>query len=410
MIYILLGALVVILTLLVFIWRLSLKNNALKQTLELERQNTQNLTQVFRGLSQEALLSNNHHFIELAKSTFEKLLDSTKEDMSHRQKQVGSLVEPIQKALAQVDEKIGLLEKERIAAYVDLKRQVGDLLTSQLQLKTETANLVKALRTPTGRGQWGEMQLKRVVEMAGMINHCDFIEQGPLDEGRLRPDMIINLPGSHHIVVDAKTPLMAYLESLETEDDLRKAELLGEHAQQVRKHVKLLSQRSYWEQFEKSPDFVIMFLPGEAFFSAALERDPSLIEYGVKEKVILATPTTLIALLRAVAFGWRQESLAENAKVMGELGRELYKRLSDMTGHLSRLGKSVNGAVENYNAAVGTFERRVLVTARKFQEMDSSLGHETLSPLPPIDSQTRPVHAEESDYSTNPEGITYDKE
>jgi DNA recombination protein RmuC len=226
-----------------------------------------------------------------------------------------------------------------------------------------------------------------------MISHCDFIEQARVDEGRLRPDMVVNLPGGKKIIVDAKTPLAAYLESLEALEDSQRRFHLEEHARQVRSHIRSLSQRAYWEQFQPTPEFVVMFLPGEAFFSAALEKDPSLIEVGVQERVILATPTTLIALLRAVAFGWRQENIAENARLISDLGKELYKRLDDMNESLHRMGRNIRQVVDGYNQTVGTFERRVLVSARKLNELDSSLKQDALQTPNPLDSTPRSVQS-----------------
>ena len=299
----------------------------------------------------------------------------------------------VQQALLKVDGKINDLEKERVGAYEVLKQQVNELIHSQKELRLETSNLVKALRAPTVRGQWGEIQLKRVVEMAGMVSHCDFTEQVSTntENGRLRPDMIVRLPGGKQIIVDAKAPLSAYLEALEAPDEAMRQEKMAEHARQVRAHIRNLSARAYWDQFESSPEFVVLFLPGETFFSAALEKDPSLIEVGVKERVILATPTTLIALLRAVAFGWRQESIAENAKVISELGRELYKRISDLGGHFNRLGRHLGQALDSYNQSVGTLEKRVLVTARKFKDLDSSAPD--LDELNQIDQLPRQIQA-----------------
>lgn len=332
------------------------------------------LTNTFKALSADALSANNQSFLDLAKSTLEKFQESAKTDLTHRQKAIGELLTPVQQALSKVDIKLVDLEKERVGAYQVLRNQVAELVNSQKALRQETSNLVKALRTPSVRGQWGEMQLKRVVEMAGMVAYCDFIEQVSMDSenGRLRPDMVVNLPGDKKIIVDAKAPLSAYLEALEAQDEETRSEKLIEHARQVRTHIKALSQRAYWDQFESTPEFVILFLPGETFFSAALEKDPTLIEVGVREKVILATPTTLIALLRSVSYGWRQESIAKNAKAISELGRELYKRVSDLGNHMTRMGRHLGQVVDSYNQTVGTLERRVLVSARKFKTLDNS--------------------------------------
>ncbi len=328
---------------------------------------------LLESMSQKALIANNESFLNLAKSTFQDLHDRAKGEMDQKQTTLQKMIEPLQKSLEQVDQKMENLEKERAHAFTDLRRQVTDLILTQKELRLETSNLVKALRTPTGRGQWGEMQLKRVVEMAGMLSHCDFLEQVSVAEGRLRPDLIIRLPGKKTIVVDAKTPLMAYLEAFECNDEHKKNQLLQDHARQVRNHIRILSQRNYFEQFDQSPEFVVMFIPGESIFSAALEADPSLIEYGVHERVIMATPTTLIALLRAVSYGWQQEAVAENARQIWQLGRDFYKRLTDFSVHLGRVGKHLSQSVGAYNDSIGTFEKRVLVSARKFKELDPGL-------------------------------------
>jgi len=268
--------------------------------------------------------------------------------------------------------------------------QVQSLIGTQEQLRTETGNLVKALRAPSVRGRWGEIQLRRVVEIAGMLPFCDFAEQETLNtsEGRLRPDLIVKLPGGKNVVVDAKTPLQAYLEAIEaTDDDVRRLKLV-EHARQVRDHMTKLSSKAYWEQFEASPEFVVMFLPGETFFSAALEQDPGLIEQGVGWRVIPASPTTLIALLKAVAYGWNQEKLARNAQEISALGKELHDRLRSLFGHLEAAGKGLDRAVECYNKAIGTLESRVMVSARKFGELGAAVTEE-IPEIEPIETTAR---------------------
>lgn len=382
------------------------KNTELLSALDYERLQAQEklhllekaqirLSETFKNLSAEALSANNQNFLHLAKSTLERFQSSATQDLTQRQKSIAEMLNPMHVALNKFDGKVQDLEKQRVGAYEVLRQQVSDLVISQKELRQETSNLVKALRSPSVRGQWGEMQLKRVVEMAGMISHCDFLEQvsAQTDVGRLRPDMIINLPGNKKVIVDAKAPLSAYLESLEAPDEATRIEKLQEHARQVRTHVRALGQRAYWDQFDFTPEFVVLFLPGETFFSAALEQDPSLIEMGVKEKVILATPTTLIALLRAVAYGWRQESIAENARHISDLGRDLYKRIGDLGTHMNRLGRNLGQAVESYNQTVGTLERRVLVTARKFKDLDTSAPE--LDELSPIEHNPRKVQSDE---------------
>ncbi|HEX7287735.1 MAG TPA: DNA recombination protein RmuC, partial [Candidatus Angelobacter sp.] len=289
----------------------------------------------------------------------------------------------------------------RNEAYGDLKAQVRSLLTTQEKLQAETGNLVKALRTPTVRGRWGEIQLKRVVEIAGMLPYCDFVEQGTVntESGRIRPDLIVKLPGGKNVVVDVKTPLEAYLDAVESDDDERRRGKLVQHAAQVRTHLNQLGSKAYWEQFEASPEFVVMFLPGEMFFSAALEQEPGLIEFGVEKKVIPASPTTLIALLKAVAYGWNQEKLARNAHEISMLGKELHDRLRTFAEHVGDVGKGLDDAVESYNKAVGSLESRVLVSARRFAELGAPVTKD-IPNLAGIETTTRNLTLDFDDTET----------
>ncbi len=338
-------------------------------------------------------------FKALSADAVEKLQQRANLDLQNREKSIATLVSPVKEALQGVEGKLRELEKARVGAYEVLKHQVSDMVLSQKELRLETANLVKALRAPAVRGRWGEMQLRRVVEMAGLSAHCDFIEQVSLDseEGRLRPDMIVNLPGGQHIVIDAKAPLAAYLESLEATDDATRIQKLRDHARQVRNHITALSSRTYWDKLpiNTSPEFVVLFLPGETFFSAALEHDPSLIEMGVEKQVIITTPSTLIAMLHVIAYGWRQEKLAENAQEISVLGKELYKRVADMGGHMSKLGRDLGLAVKSYNNTVGSLERRVLPSARKFKELETTSSKDEIAELQQIDLTTREPQAQE---------------
>ncbi len=350
------------------------------------------LSDTFKALSADALKSTTEQFLHLAKQSLGAQQEEAKGELEKRRTAIEHLVKPVAESLTKFEGRIGEIEKAREGAYAELKTQVKSMAEAQLGLQRETAQLVKALRQPTGRGQWGEMQLRRVVEMAGMQEHCDFQTQNSTttDEGkRLRPDLVVHLPGGKAIVVDAKTPMDAYLDAVEAQDDRVRDEALARHARQVRTHITQLSSKNYTSQFDHVPEFTVLFLPSESFFSAALATDPGLIERGVEHGVILATPTTLIALLRAVAYGWRQEALAENAKEISKLGQVLHERLGKLAEHFGKLGKSLDSAVGHFNAAVGSYETRVLTTARKFEELQATPEGQTLPDLTPVEKAAR---------------------
>ncbi len=383
----------------------ALERKANEEKVALLNQMTEELRESFQALSAEALKSNNQAFLQLANATLEKFQSEAKGDLELRQQAVENLVAPIGESLQKVDAQIQQMEAARNQAYGDLTAQVRSLVVTQEKLQSETGNLVKALRTPTVRGRWGEIQLKRVVEIAGMLSYCDFVEQETVTTsvGRLRPDLIVKLPGGKNIVVDAKTPLLAYLDAVESSDEDVRRQKLADHASQVRTHMAQLSSKAYQEQFDPTPEFVVMFLPGETFFSAALEQEPGLIERGVSQKVIPASPTTLIALLKAVAYGWNQEKLARNAKEISVLGKELHERLRNLGAHVEGVGKGLDRAVEAYNKAVGSLESRVMVSARKFAELGAPVTEE-IAELSPIETTTRnlTLDFEDLEPSTEP--------
>jgi DNA recombination protein RmuC len=357
-----------------------------------------NLQDSFKALSSEALSKNNESFLNLAKTTLEKYQEGAKGDLEKRQQAINKTVEPVGEALKVFNDRVSQIEARRTETDASLQQQLKQLAESQLQLSRTTGSLVQALRAPQVRGQWGEMQLRRTVEMAGMINYCDFEEQASVetDEGqRQRPDMLIRLPNERVVVVDSKVPLAAYLDALQSEDPDHQKERMVAHARHIRDHIKGLSAKSYWAQFDNAPEFVVLFIPNETIFSAALEQDPQLIELGVLNKVILATPTTLIALLKAIAYGWQQEAVAREAKEIAALGKELYERIGVVAGHFAKVGKSLGQSVEHYNKAVNSVESRLLVTAKKFEALDSASadalpevkGIEKLPALPKVEAE-----------------------
>ncbi len=356
------------------------------------------LSDAFKALAAEALKSNNQSFLQLAKTNLETFQKSAQTDLDQRRKSIDELVKPVKLSLDKFDVKLQDVEKARVDAYRGITEQVKTLAQSNKDLKGETSELVNALKKPQVRGRWGEMQLRRVVELAGMLDHCDFHEQqvGDSNDTRLRPDMVVHMAGNKTIIIDSKAPLAAFLEAVEAKDDEARAERLRAHARNVRARVEELGKKSYFEQFDDTPELVVLFLPGEALFSAAMEHDPHLIEMSAKMKVMISSPTTLITMLKAVYHGWRQERLAENAREISDLGKELFDRLATMSGHLAKLGKGLQSATDYFNKTVVTFETRVMVSARRFKELDAAPADGKLDEIQPIEIATRGVQVSEA--------------
>jgi DNA recombination protein RmuC len=329
------------------------------------------LTDTFSALSSQALKHNTEEFLKLAQENLKQAYLQSDHSLAQREKSIENLVNPIKESLERTERQIRVMENERKEAQGALTKHLETMVQTQQLLQSETRNLVQALKRPEVRGQWGELTLRRLAELAGMVEHCDFYEQEhhTTEHGALRPDMIIRMPGGREVVVDVKTPLDAYLQAVEASDDATRRQCLEKHAGNVRKRVRELAAKAYWDQFKNAPDFVVLFIPGDQFLSAALDIDRNLLEEAMQQRVILATPTSLVALLRAVAYGWRQESLAENAEQIRHVGEELYSRLTVFADHLGKVGKSMNSAVQHYNKAVGSFDARILPSARRFTEM-----------------------------------------
>ncbi len=332
---------------------------------------TTRLATAFSELANQSLKANSETFLRLAEQNLGTHQERAKRELGDREQAVENLVKPIRDALQQSQQQIADLEKSRSEAYGGIKAQLKSMQFSQQSLAQETQNLVKALRRPEVRGRWGEITLRRLVELAGMVEHCDFQEQvhSASDEKSIRPDMIVRMPDQRELVVDVKTPLDAYLEAVEAKDDAQRQLGLTRHARNVRNHIRMLSSKAYWKQFSRSPEFVILFIPGDQFLSAALNEDPDLIETALSQQIILATPTSFVALLKAVAYGWRQLALADNAEEIRGLAEDLYGRLSTFVSHLNKVGKQLSSSVDNYNRAMGSLERKVLPGARKFVEL-----------------------------------------
>lgn len=388
-------------------------NQELTMTLRLEHQSNEQLDELldqarfqladtFSQLSNAALNQNNEQFLKLAEENLKRHQSEAKSELQTREQAIEQLIKPINDALNKTTQQINEIEKERKQSYGEIHTTILHMHESQQNLKQETQNLVQALRRPEVRGQWGEMTLRRLAELSGMVAHCDFFEQTSKDTetGQIRPDMIVRLPEGRDIIVDAKTPLDAYLSAIQAPDDETKLKDLKRHAQAIRQRAKSLAAKHYWAEYSQSPEFVVMFIPGEHFLSAALELEPQLLEETMQSNIILATPSNFIAILRAVSYGWKQQALTENAVIIRDLGESLYKRLSVFNGHLAKLGQSLNSSVAHFNKTVGSFERQVLPSGKRFIDMGIR-SKENLESVAPIDTQIRQVSdSEDNDAIT----------
>ena len=382
---------------------LKIQTARLESALAQERDSETRLSNAFKALSAEALKSSNESFLELARTTLEKYQQGAKHELDSKAKSMEEFVKPLKESLAKVNTQIEEIEKTRRQDYGALSQHLAGLRSETTLLNAETQNLTNALRTPIVRGRWGEIQLRKVVELAGMLEYCDFVEQPVVEgnDGRLRPDLVVNLPGGKNVVVDSKVPLEAFLKAGEAGDIESGRQFMKDHARQIRVHISKLRAKSYWDQFESTPEFVVMFLPGENFFSAALEHEPGLIEEGVAQNVIIATPTTLIALLRSVAYGWKQEKIAESAEEIKQLGTDLYNRMRVLAQHIDNMGKGLSKSVGAYNEAVGSLEASVLPSARKFPELGVT-GRQEIPRLTPVERTPRVISAPELTLFTLP--------
>jgi len=364
------------------------KERATEEKLSLITGAQEKLSSVFQALSADALERSSTSFLKLAKETFENAQIRAKGDLDKRQQSIEGVLNPVKEFLDKLDHNIRVMERERKGEHESLKQQLKMMIDAERGLREETSALVKSLRVPIVRGRWGEIQLRRVVELAGMVHHCDFYEQKRDEEG-MRPDLIVHMPGNKRVIIDAKTPCEAFLEAMQSHDLDVKEKKLKIHARHVRQHVMALSKKAYWQSFQPTPEFVVLFIPSDNFFNAALEFDPTLIEVGIEQGVIIATPTTLIGLLRAIAYGWKQENLSRNAQEVSKLGHTLYKRIVDMCKHVTGMGKKLAMSVEAYNQLVGSIESRVLVSARKFRELGAASRSIELEHLEGIDLTSR---------------------